>query len=204
MDIINNDALGLILRKLPPGDVVRVGKTCKRLRRAANEDSLWRDLMLRDFQKKVKGDPKQSYWDVLAKRQIGSEATLDYMMTMYICKPYIVAYLLKCGVSPTYGLWYAVRKGCPILDYQTETFNSLKLLINAGANVNRIVGILSDTEPLLCYVSHGNCKRTRAAEILLKAGANPNISYGKGRTPMYWAKLEKNEKLIKLLNEYGA
>jgi hypothetical protein len=45
---------------------------------------------------------------------------------------------------------------------------------------------------------------TDLVELLLKAGANPNIREGEGVTPLDIAKYYKNMSIIRLLEQYGA
>lgn len=85
-------------------------------------------------------------------------------------------------------LLYAAQKG---------KYESLQVLINAGADIN--FQCTADGMTAL----HWACLNSdvEMVEVLLENGADPTLKDGYGRTPMVWAK--KNQKIIKIFKKYS-
>ena len=53
LQVLSDDVLGVILRKLSPADLSRVSRTCKSLLEPCNDDSLWKHLFAVHFGEEV-------------------------------------------------------------------------------------------------------------------------------------------------------
>jgi ankyrin repeat protein len=71
-------------------------------------------------------------------------------------------------------------------------------LVGAGANLDLKNG--SDWPPIHLAACWG---RTEAAEILLKAGANPNLTNENGHTALEVARIYQKEGIADLIQGYG-
>ncbi|WP_155895859.1 ankyrin repeat domain-containing protein [Kordiimonas gwangyangensis] len=47
-------------------------------------------------------------------------------------------------------------------------------------------------------------RKTKAVEVLLEAGADPNVQDLTGKTALEYAKLDRNRRLVKALEDAGA
>lgn len=86
----------------------------------------------------------------------------------------------------------------PVMDaVWKKNIEMVKLFIKKGADLNIMS---SDGQPILVLaVGNGNAK---IVELLLKAGANPDVQDGMGMSARSYANLFKNDDLIKLMNNY--
>ena len=100
----------------------------------------------------------------------------------------LVKYLIKRGAKPT-GLYAAGW---------WEDINILNLLIDAGANMEEVVGV---TPFLACW----GWKKFKAAKALALKGANVNVQDDKGRTALHiGVEKEYDPDLLKWLVAHGA
>ena len=88
----------------------------------------------------------------------------------------LARYLLASGSTPEHCLWAAVYR---------EDFDMIALLIDAGA---RLEAVAEQETPLLHAVKYS---RFRGAEMLLKAGADPDYRDVRGMTALHYM-LRKN------------
>ena len=78
----------------------------------------------------------------------------------------------------------------------------LKLLIDSGADVNKVEARIGTTTALIAAVSEKNVK---GVELLLDAGADPNIANNSGLTPLHYAaNFNANYDIVKMLLASGA
>jgi hypothetical protein len=100
----------------------------------------------------------------------------------------LVKYLIKRGAKPA-GLYAAGW---------WEDINILNLLIDAGANIEEVVGV---TPFLACW----GWKKFKAAKALALKGANVNVQDDKGRTALHiGVEKEYDPDLLKWLVAHGA
>lgn len=88
----------------------------------------------------------------------------------------LARYLLASGSTPEHCLWAAVYR---------EDFDMLALLVDAGADLEAVA---EEETPLLHAVKYS---RFRGAEMLLKAGADPDYRDVRGMTALHYM-LKKN------------
>ena len=74
---------------------------------------------------------------------------------------------------------------------------TVKYLISIGADIN--AQVTGDGTPLINAVRNGHLA---IAKVLLKKGANPNLASSGDEYPMYYARMTKNEDMIKLLEYF--
>jgi ankyrin repeat protein len=85
-----------------------------------------------------------------------------------------------------------LEEGCPV--------QAIKLLLQHGANANAW-DLNKDSTPLLMAVFRN---QKEAVEILLKAGANPNVRGGEGDSPLRFCAEQGFYDIAVLLLDYGA
>ena len=97
------------------------------------------------------------------------------------------------------------KKGCSTLEraYENDKFETMKTLINCGADPNIFVG--NDRRYSLLHEACVNNKY-KHAEVLLQNGANVDIQTIDewGSTPLHWAAEKGNNDIIRLLTKYNA
>jgi len=103
----------------------------------------------------------------------------------------MVEMLLKCGANVN----ASNEKGDTALHLATST-TIIKTLLNAKANVN---AMNDDGETALSIVCEKRQADISVVELLLKFGADPNISF-----PLYAAYKSNNTDIVKMLLAYGA
>ncbi len=100
----------------------------------------------------------------------------------------LLKYFIKKGCDKDLEVYFAAREG---------QYENVKFLIDAGADLNKIMGI--DT-PLCAAIDYGHIE---IVELLLLNGANPNITNDR-QTPVIRAVYSGNEDLLKKLVSLGA
>jgi ankyrin repeat protein len=81
----------------------------------------------------------------------------------------------------------------------TGNIELAKLLIECGANVNRINGLRATPLHWVCITG-----KIKLAKLLIEHGANVNEMGSNGITPLHWACFKGRIELAKLLIEHGA
>uniref|UniRef100_A0A8I7BK79 Serine/threonine-protein kinase BSK1-like TPR repeats domain-containing protein n=2 Tax=Hordeum vulgare subsp. vulgare TaxID=112509 RepID=A0A8I7BK79_HORVV len=109
--------------------------------------------------------------------------------------PNLVAFLLRHGADPNK---LVCRVFTPLVSsILGGSLECMKLLIQAGANVNADGSLGTTTTPLLVACSRrGNI---RLVECLLEAGADPNITDELGRLPIEIAAVHAERKVVRAL-----
>lgn len=84
---------------------------------------------------------------------------------------------------------------------ELDDLEMLKLLLDAGADVNGLCGCLTAESPLWAATLF---KRVSHAKALLEAGADPNLPSMTGNYPLHLAAMRGHETLVQLLLAHGA
>lgn len=102
----------------------------------------------------------------------------------------LARYLLKRGADPNHCLWAAVYN---------DDINVIRLLIRSGAEIDPIT---EDETPLLFAIK---ISRFKAAELLLKQGADPNYQDSKKMTALHYM-LKKGSPIeqVEMVLKHGA
>lgn len=109
-----------------------------------------------------------------------------------------VAWLLANGANPSLAShWYNISP--LIMALEKKNFESAKLLITAGANVNHVTGNGLTVLYSACIAANPQLVRT-----LLEHGANPNTPVKSGWYPLMRAIYDKSLTLAEILIEHGA
>lgn len=102
----------------------------------------------------------------------------------------LTKYLLGRGASPEHCLWAAAYR---------DNLPSIKVLIDHGACIDAVA---EDETPLLAAVKSS---RFRAAEYLLRRGANPDFQDSRGMTALhYMLRKASPEQYFRIFIKYGA
>lgn len=194
-DIIQDkNLLQIIFDSLNPEDLMKIAPVCQIWKGASSEDRLWEPIVREELPEKFQ------------------------KLACEILKDKFVAYLNDGKERIDLVLKHAdtqveIFKGIYVNLFSRELVNFLKVptktkkekihALDAELNIARIFNILP-SHPIKLHLLQHLClnKKTEAIEILLKAGANPNL-INNGVTPFMNAVATKDFELIKLLLEYG-
>ncbi|MBI5447347.1 MAG: ankyrin repeat domain-containing protein [Gammaproteobacteria bacterium] len=166
----------------------------------------------------------ESYFPTLSVDKINRKNALHHTSALFLSSSYeqdeVINMLLSKGANPDDGLWIAAAMGNiglvkKLLDaganpngknYQSHTalfyaamygqLETLKLLLSCGASPNQD----SESSPLLMAVKNNH---TEVAQVLLENNANPIFSNKKGIQAIHLASFFGNERIVKLLLQYG-
>lgn len=120
---------------------------------------------------------------------LNSEGNLEKIEKLLADDLQVVKVKDKDGMEP---LHYAARNG--YLDIAV-------LLINRGADLNAREGFKEKGKSPLHFAAANGFREM--VELIINRGAEVNLRDISGRTPLYWARLNKHDKIIELLRQHG-